>query len=358
MDDLEFLKLRPPGKASLTVTFPDGVVSTIDDINVEVLSERCLLLALAFEDGPRGLKYSIDGASLAVVASFLRYLYLGDYRCVEIDGTLRPCSLLLHAELCRMASIYDVPGLSDAARCNIEYDTQQSLSYPNPPDELSEAIAFIYTKLNNHAFQKPLIDSILHYCVSCFVQHNLAGNDAFCRLVFDLEPFHKDLHRINLEREFVDDGAPYIIRLPDCKIPPPSDAIREFVAVIFCCSPVNEQAASDPTSRRSTEGDTSTDERPFVLVHRPKIPIDESAIQSGTESEGETSTPEDEGFMLVKPPKQSTTTAPPTPRAPKEPSRRQIPNFKTEEDEYSVFGHAWDDLLDEATDPEWVYVPK
>lgn len=205
MDDLEFLRLKPAGQASLTVTLPDGVVSTIEDINLEVIAEKCPLLGLAFEPGPRGPKYSIEEASTSLVASFLRFLYLGNYSCLDTYGFPKSCSLLLHAQLCRMGENYDVPELSSMAHVKIIHETQESCSYPTPPIELCEAIRFLYTKLRH---QQPLIDTILHYCVSCFSQHKLGTNEEFCKLVYDLVPFHKDLFKTNYQRRFEDEGKP------------------------------------------------------------------------------------------------------------------------------------------------------
>ncbi|KAF2231654.1 hypothetical protein EV356DRAFT_518368 [Viridothelium virens] len=308
MDDLEFLRLKPAGQASLTVTFADGVISTIDYINLEVIEERCPLLALAFEPGPHGLKYSIEETSLPVVASFLRFLYLGDYSCFDTDGFPKPCSLLLHAQLCRMGEIYDVPELSSTAHVNIIHETQISCSYPEPPLELCEAIRFLYTKLPH---QQPLIDTILHYCVSCFTQHRLDADEEFCRLVYELEPFHKDLFKMNYQRGFEDEGATSIVRLPSCKSQPLPDICRDFVYELFGCWPEDGQTTPKAISRRPTETDSSSDERPFCLVHRPRNPFSDSAAVSSSDSEA--SATEDEGFTLVYRPKQGKSQSHPKP---------------------------------------------
>ncbi|KAL9096755.1 MAG: hypothetical protein Q9165_001243 [Trypethelium subeluteriae] len=299
MDDLEFLRLKPAGQASLTVTFADGVVSTIDYINLEVIAERCPVLAFAFEPGPRGFKYSIEETSLSIVASFLRFLYLGDYSCLDTDGFPKPCSLLLHVQMCHMGEIYDVPDLSSLARVNIIHETQTSCSYPDPPIELSEAIRFLYTTLPH---QQPLIDTILHYCVSCFKQHRLDADEEFCRLAYELEPFYKDLFKMNLQRGFEDEGATSIVRLPDCKPQPPSDNFRDLIYELFGCWPEDGQTTPRAASRRPTETDSSSDERPICLVHRPRNPFSDSAAVSSSDSEA--SATEDEGFTLVYRPKQ------------------------------------------------------
>ena len=210
MDDLDFLRQKPAGQASLIVVLPEGVVTTIDDINLEVIAEKCPLLALAFEPGPYGVKHSMEEASLPLVASFLRFLYEGTYDRWDTNGFLVPCPLLLHAQLCRIGEIYDVPELSSEAHVHIIRSADFSCSYPEPPPDLCATIDFLYTKLDH---RKPLLETILHYCVSCFVQHKLGNNEEFCKLVYELVPFHKDLFRINYQRGFQDEGK------PDCPLP-------------------------------------------------------------------------------------------------------------------------------------------
>lgn len=203
MDSLEFLQAFPPAGASITVTAPDGSVSTIHGVDPIIIGQRCPLLQLSFETSAYGsVKASIEASSVTVVTSFLRFLYLGEYM-VWHDYHETACSLLLHAELCRMADVFEVPELQVAAHANIIRETELSCSRPQPPIDLCAAIRFIYTHLSS---QRPLIDTLLNYCLACFVYHGLGSDDTFRQLAFELTPFHRDLCRTNYHRMFKDEG--------------------------------------------------------------------------------------------------------------------------------------------------------
>lgn len=206
MDDLDFLQVWsyvPTG--TLTVILPDGSTSSIDGIDPNIIGLRCPLLALSFEDGARGrASSSIEVSSRTLAICFLRYLYGGEYLVFDKSGEEMPCSILLHAQLYRLAEIFDVPDLQVAAHINIMRETELSCSRPHSPDDLCEAIRYLYTHLSS---QRPLIDTILHYCVSCFTQHRLATTPNFRQLAFELSAFHNDLARTNFQRNFEDDGT-------------------------------------------------------------------------------------------------------------------------------------------------------
>lgn len=96
-------------------------------------------------------------------------------------------------------------------------------------------------------------------------------------------------------------GAIDIVRLPSCKTQPAPQLCRDFVFELFGCWPEDGQATPKARSRRPTETDSSSDERPFCLVHRPKNPFSDAAVL--TSSDSELSATEDEGFTLVFRPK-------------------------------------------------------
>jgi hypothetical protein len=203
MASLDFLALFPGGNASLSVVASDGSMTTINDLNLDIIGCRCPLLAISFEHGASGIpRASMEAASLDLVVYFLRFLYTDDY--VSFDGDRAvPCSLLLHAQLCRMADIFEVPELQALAHMNVIQETEMACSLPSAPLDLSQAIRFIYTYLVD---QRPLIDTILHYCVGCFLQHKLGSNESFRQVAFELRPFHQDLCRTSFKRGFQDDG--------------------------------------------------------------------------------------------------------------------------------------------------------
>ena len=201
MANFDFLQNFPPGNASLMIITPDGIASTIYNLHTDIIGQRCPLLELSFEIGANDIpKAIIEANSQEIVVCFLRFLYQGNYLDYDV-----PCSLLVHAELCRMADHFEVPELQVLAHANIIRETELSCSQPTPPIDLCLAIRFIYAHLSD---QKPLIDTILNYCVFCFLYHGLGTNKEFRQTAFELQPFHRDLCRTSFKRGFEDDGKP------------------------------------------------------------------------------------------------------------------------------------------------------
>ena len=97
-------------------------------------------------------------------------------------------------------------------------------------------------------------------------------------------------------------GAMNIVRLPDCKTQPAPEVCRDFVFELFGCWPEDGQATPKVKPRSPTETDSSCDEHPFTLVHRPRNPFADPPEAVSTDSE--VSTSEDEDFTLVFRPKQ------------------------------------------------------
>jgi hypothetical protein len=208
MDNLDFLQISPDGTAYLTVYTPDGANFTFERLDFDIISVTCPLLALCFEERPHGLHHSIEASSVELIARFLRYLYLAEYITTNYLGEEEPCSLLVHAELCRLGDLFDVPGLMVEAHCNIVRHTELSCSLPSPPTGLCAAIRFIYAFLSD---QQQLIDTILHYCVSCFLYHGLGRDETFKKTAYEVHQFHKDLCQTNFRRGFNDPGKNYFL---------------------------------------------------------------------------------------------------------------------------------------------------
>ncbi len=202
MASLGFLQQAQPGNATLRIHVPNETVTVIPGLNTEVIAQRCPLLALGFESGSSGPTCDIEADSYVVAVSFLRYIFCGSY---VVYGTFdhQPRSLLVHAELFRIAGLYDVPDLQMMARANIIADTEWSCSVRKPPDDLCAAIRFIYTNLSK---ERNILDTILQYCLSCFIYHGLKTNDEFRNLTFELHAFQRDLCQTNFQRNFEDDG--------------------------------------------------------------------------------------------------------------------------------------------------------
>jgi hypothetical protein len=296
MDDLTFVNLHSQvGEAAITVFHPDGTnFGTIQFLDVEIINQRCPLLAMCFEDGSRGPHHCLEASSRALVVSFLRYIYTGDYMPDHIAAVDEPCSLLIHAELCRLGDVFEAPELMVQAHCNMIQATELACSQPHPPLDLHDAIRFIYGYLSE---QRELIDTILHYCISCFIQHGLANNEEFRRLAYELRPFHNDLCRTNFRRGFEDEGAIDIINLPVREATPHSTiaeqkaALGDFLSELF----------GDWTPVGTPQfGPTMLSPEPtYAIVHRPKKPLDHPTIYDSEDSISDGSLSDTEGFSLV-----------------------------------------------------------
>jgi hypothetical protein len=202
--NLDFLSYNEGTTASLTVLTPSNNGSfTFENLDHDIITQSCPLLALCFEYSHRGLHHSLEATSVELVARFLRFLHTGDYITYDNQSQEEPCSLLLHAELCRLGDLYEIDTLMVQAHINVIRTTELACSSSNAPQDLIPAIRFIYEQLSGH---KDLIDTVLHYCISCFLYHGLGRNVEFQSLAYELRQFHTDLCRTNYQRGFEDEG--------------------------------------------------------------------------------------------------------------------------------------------------------
>jgi hypothetical protein len=299
MDDIGFLQYSDKGNASLTVFFPDGSTDTLNFLDLDIIESSCPLLAACFENRWSGPHHSIEASSASLVISFLRFLYTGSYITLDENGEAESCSLLLHAELCRLGDLFEAPALMVQAHCNILHDTELACSQPNPPKDLSKAIRFIYEHLSA---QRELVDTVLHYCVSCFVYHGLAKDEEFRTVAYEVRPFHNDLCRTNFKRGFEDDGAIDIIRLPvrdateHTTVKEQREALGDFLFELWGDVPT-------PITTPNLGPAVPSPEPSYAFVHRPRKPSDRVTADDsdGFISDGNLS--DAEGFSLVHRPK-------------------------------------------------------
>lgn len=285
------------------IILPGGAISHIYNLNLTVIADRCPILRLSFEDSVtgHGPKASLEAPSRDVVIYFLRFLYLGDYATYDHLDRKKPCSLLIHAQLCKMADIYSLPELRATAHVNFMQETEFSCSEPTPPIDLCPAIRYVYQYLTNY---QPLVDTLLNYCVCCFTYHSLGTNREFRDIAYNLSEFHRDLCLTSYNRDFQDDGAAAIVCLPVYKPTPHSNADMKRAAADFLFeiwsdtedSEIQTGVGATGKTREKKRRRTLTAEGGFALVYRPKI-TSEPYIQSGDESSS------DEGFALVHRPR-------------------------------------------------------
>jgi len=205
MNDLDFLRPKgqesPKGDASLLVYFKNGTSETIQNLNITRLDERCPLLALAFEPSRTRFHHSIENVTPEAVASLIRYAYFGYYIPSALETVSK--SLLLHLHVYHLAIAYELAELADQAATQLMLECEMSCCSPHPPLNLVDAIEFVYAEL---ADQERLVDTIVNYCISCFLYHRLHRDPDFRRIAYSLRPFHQDLCRFNMQRGFADEG--------------------------------------------------------------------------------------------------------------------------------------------------------
>ncbi|KAF2687243.1 hypothetical protein K458DRAFT_333504 [Lentithecium fluviatile CBS 122367] len=304
MDDTNFLACGSDATATIMVLLPDGSATRIANVSPLMVLDKCPLLYHALEFGEYDLRQaSIEATSRYAIVSLLRYIYTGNYLAEN-----EPSFLLNHAETYKIAENYDMPDLQVSAYVNFSRQTEFSCSLKDPPVLLCETVRFLYGHLASHQSrqEQSLVDTLLNYCLAVFAYQGLGERADFRQVVFDLPAFHKDLCRTSMQREFLDDGALDIVRLPVSSPTPHSHdslqkrALGDFQFDLWQDSEeslaADDSVENSPSKRRTPDVDGL-----FTLVHRPK---DSMGMPTFSESESENESSCDElGFMLVHRPR-------------------------------------------------------
>ncbi|KAK4997287.1 hypothetical protein LTR66_003262 [Elasticomyces elasticus] len=282
---LDFLKQYAPGNACLGILYKDGSFENIRNLNLAAFRARCPLFALAFERTANGMKYHIEGCTQAQVTSFLRYIYTGNYIEQEDAQFERCSSLLLHAQMSKMAADYDQGELRSEAYVNIVEECEFSCSLPIAPIDLCDTIRYIYKYL---ASDQRLIETIVHYCVECFLYHKLGEDATFKQVAYDLREFLRDLSRINIARNFQDEAAMDIIRLPT-KTNENRKALDDYLISLWGDDDDGEPQGQPPPIYR-----------PFKLPARPRTR--HNMFDSGPKRESDcvVESSDDEGYTVIR----------------------------------------------------------
>ncbi|KXS94152.1 hypothetical protein AC578_11142 [Pseudocercospora eumusae] len=213
--EMSFLAWFPKGNATITYLNDLGDMESISDLNPWIIEERSLLLAQAFEESNTGPQLHLEPLTPLSARPFLQYLYTGAYSLPTANGEpFRdvPTSLLVHCQLYRLADIYDLTELKTQANLNIIRQCEFACSSPDKPIDLCAAIEYMYKNMPESA---NVIDTLTNYCVTCFLSHGLADDFEFRRLAYDLRPFHQELCKVSMNRQFEDeDTAQAIIQMP------------------------------------------------------------------------------------------------------------------------------------------------
>ncbi|KAM0721267.1 hypothetical protein Q7P37_003555 [Cladosporium fusiforme] len=195
-----------------TLTFPGfcGNIVSISGLHAATIEARSPLIAAAFESSRSGQRLHLETLSEQTATPFVRFLYTGSY-AESGDWEDVPTSLLLHCKMCYLGDIYDMPELKSQAYINILRQCEFGCSSPDKPIDLCSAISFTYENLSSH---EQTADAIVHYCVSCFLSHNLGADAGFRELAYHLRAFHQDLVKACKDRDYADESAAAIIQMP------------------------------------------------------------------------------------------------------------------------------------------------
>ena len=202
MGPWSFMDWFPEGNATIIYQNDDGDIESVNNLDYSIIKERCPLLAAAFEESRSGPQLYLEALTPATALPFIRFLYMSTYAVDQSPGTLYedvPTSVLRHCQLYRLGDIYDLPDLKTQAYVNVVRQCEFGCSSADQPVDLCPAIRFVYKYLSQH---QSLIETIVGYCVSCFLQHRLADDEDFKQLAFKLRPFHQDLCKNSMGREF------------------------------------------------------------------------------------------------------------------------------------------------------------
>ncbi|KAF9696925.1 hypothetical protein EKO04_004975 [Ascochyta lentis] len=262
MNDLTFLDEELANEygashATMKAVLPGGKVLHIsDNINPLKFVDTCPLLYYTFEHNSQSrLQANIEATSESAVVSLARYCYTGSYLANEPDGDT--ILLLPHAETYKIAEDFDVPELQIMAHGNYSCQIEYACCLPKPPKDLLDTIRFVYRyfagdeERRNHN----LVDTLLNYCVAVYLYHKLGESLDFLTAVHEVPAFRQDLCRTNIARNFEDDCAAEIIRLPpgscaESSNPPTTLSSRDLPNAMLYDKPRNT-ASTDLTIAES-----------------------------------------------------------------------------------------------------------
>lgn len=201
--DMSFLDWFPRGDAIVSYPNAHGGVECVYGISQGLVEDRSFLLSQAFE----GNRLHLEAVTGDTIRPLLQYIYTGAYSLPTPSGEAFedvPTSLLIHCQMYHLADIYDIGDLKSFANVAIIRQCEFGCSSPDQPIDLCPAIEYVY---NNMREQEGVIETIIAYCVTCFLTHALSDDFEFRQLAFDLRPFHQDLCKVSMERRFDNDDS-------------------------------------------------------------------------------------------------------------------------------------------------------
>lgn len=201
----------PNGNAVLTYADSLGSLCRIENLHLDIIEQRSPLIAAAFEASNRQHCLHLDALTPISARPFVRYIYLGSYAEVEAQYEDVPSSLLLHCQLHFLGALFDMHELQDQALVNVIRQCEFACFSPDQPIDLCVAIRFCHEHIDY--CRRPL-ENIVAYCIERFSAHRLGEDSVFLELAYSHKRFHNDLARALVDRNYKDESAFDIIRLP------------------------------------------------------------------------------------------------------------------------------------------------
>ena len=232
MEDLGFLRDAPKGDVTVRIQTNESLIE-IPGISEEHLEIHvpALLKRITIQGDDKVLNFNHQESRIAVI-SLLRYICLQDYRMSDqlID---RPCSLLLHLQMLKVAKLYNIDPLKKQARGHLRCELEIACCTNSPAIDLVNAIRFLYLELDDEDDVK---DDFGHYCVENFAYHNLGKDESFRQTIYECPSFHHLLSKINCNNDFEAEGAAGIMAMEVCPHAAHSSSSKEVQrSVNFLC---------------------------------------------------------------------------------------------------------------------------
>ncbi|KAF2226553.1 hypothetical protein BDZ85DRAFT_256364 [Elsinoe ampelina] len=216
MDSTDFLKVIKPNeirRPGCLVVKHKGQKDTTSNIEILVVEEACPLLAASFEPTARGIEACYfeedDEFTPDAAKALLRYSYTLEYLPAHCqDPTKTP--LTTHLQVYRIAHNYDAEPLRDQAYMSVVQSLESSCYTRQRPLDLIAAVRYAYKYYQDDT---KVLSSLLGYCATNLVQHDLLFDREFIDLLNTHPVFHQDLCVANMSHVHRNEGAQTFVQV-------------------------------------------------------------------------------------------------------------------------------------------------
>ncbi|KAG8626800.1 hypothetical protein KVT40_005745 [Elsinoe batatas] len=216
MDSTDFLKVIKPNeirRPGCLVVKHKGQKDTTSNIEILVVEEACPLLAASFEPTARGVEACYfeedDDFSPEAAKALLRYSYTLEYLPAHCHDPAW-ITLTTHLQVYRIAHNYDAEPLRDQAYMSVVQSLESSCYTRQRPLDLIAAVRYAYKYYQDDT---KVLSSLLGYCATNLVQHDLLFDREFIDLLNTHPVFHQDLCVANMSHVHRNEGAQTFVQV-------------------------------------------------------------------------------------------------------------------------------------------------